>query len=696
MVSFLGQHLAYENVILKEQPSMYLAKILVFVLTLAITAPFAAAQAKSPVPDGIQCRDLPALFQVYTQVHYLVKKVDESIEKQTTERFVKMIDPSKSLLLATDVQNLQNELPKVFADSGKGDCQRLNDAWSIVRRRAAEDEQLARQLLTAKFKLDDNTRIVMDTDKRQYAKTDAARSRRVRDMIQFQISNYLVAGLSMDQAKSQLLHRYGLVGKRMAERQNKGKIPWLWAEAFAEALDPHSAYMAPDELADFEISMKLSLEGIGAQLRTEDGFTVIQSLVPGGQAEKTGQLQAGDKIIAVAQEGEKPVSTIDMESNEVVKMIRGKKGTKVTLTILREVKEAKTFLVTIVRDKIDVSSQAAKITYDTRKIGDRTIKIGIIDLPSFYGGEKGGRSSYADIKKLLNEAHDQKADGIVLDLSRNGGGLLDEAVRISGLFIKRGAVVATKGGDGKLRVLEDTDPDIEWPGPVAVIISPASASASEILAGALKDYRRALIIGGDKTFGKGTVQNVVSLPAEIGAVRVTTGMFFLPGGASTQLRGVTSDIQVPSVLDGFNLGEEKLDYAMPAQAVTLFLSSTANAESASNRWNPVQPAMIATLAEKSKARIATDPAFAKIREQLQDLAKNRGEVRLGDLRKRTAKEKAKKANSAIPAAKPDKTDPPAPAKSIQSQDEEDLDSLQGAVVKECVNVLADAIAGDLH
>ncbi len=673
---------------------MYLAKILVFVLMIFIAAPFAAAQAQSSVPDGIQCRDLPALFHVFTQVHYLIKKVDSSVEKHTAEQFIKILDPSKSLLLATDVQNLQNELPKVFTDSVNGDCQKLNDAWSIVRRHAAEDEQLAKQILTEKFKLDDNTKLMMNPDKRPYAKTDAARSQRVRDMIQFQISNYLVAGLTMDQAKKQLIHRYELVGKRLAERQNKGKIPWIWAESFAEALDPHSAYMAPDELADFEITMKLSLEGIGAQLRTEDGFTVIQSLVPGGQAEKTGQLQPGDKIIAVAQDGESPVSTIDMESNEVVKMIRGKKGTKVTLTILREGKEAKTFLVTIVRDKIDVSSQAAKITYDTRKIGERAITIGIIDLPSFYGGEKGGRSSYEDMKKLLNEARGKKADGIVLDLSRNGGGLLDEAVRISGLFIKRGAVVATKGGDGKVRVLEDTDPDIEWPGPVAVIISPASASASEILAGALKDYRRALIIGGDKTFGKGTVQNVISLPPEIGAIRVTTGMFFLPGGASTQLRGVPSDISVPSVLDGFNLGEEKLDYALPAQSVPLFLSPTANADDASSRWNPVLPNTVATLAAKSKARIASDPAFAKIREQLQDLAKNRGEVRLGDLRKRTAEEKTKKANSSTPAAKSEKTDQPAPPKSIQSPDEEDLDSPQVAVIKECVNILADAIAAD--
>jgi carboxyl-terminal processing protease len=670
----------------------HLAKILVLALAMSVATPFAAAQAHLSDSAGIQCHDLPALFQIFTQQHYLIRKIDESVEQHTAERFIMMLDPSKSLLLAADVQNLKTELPKVFADATRGDCQRLDAAWNIVKRHAAEDEQLARQILTDKFEIDDSTQLMMDSDKRQYAPTETARSRQVRDMIQFQISNYLTAGLTMDQARHQLIHRYELVDKRLAERQNKGRIPGIWAEAFAEALDPHSAYMAPDELADFEITMKLSLEGIGATLKTNDaGFTVIQSLVPGGQAEKTGLLQPGDKIIAVAQDGVNPVSTIDMEVTEVVKMIRGKKGTKVTLTILRQGKVNKTFLVTIVRDKIDVSSQAAKITYETRKIGERTLKIGIINLPSFYGGESGGRSSYEDIKRLLAEARGQKADGIVLDLSRNGGGLLNEAVLISGLFIRRGAIVATKGSDGKLGILEDTDPDTQWPGPVAVIISHASASASEILAGALKDYRRALIIGSSKTFGKGTVQSVLSLPPEIGAIRVTIGMFFLPGGESTQLRGVPSDIRLPSIYDGFDLGEEKLDYALPAQSVPSFLSPAADSDVAGDHWNPVVTDSVAKLAEKSRKRIAVDPGFAKIREQLQDMEKNRGVVRLGDLRKREAKEKADKANSTAPLAKPDKGDQPAPQQIMQSQDEEPVDSLQAAIVKECVNILADEI-----
>jgi carboxyl-terminal processing protease len=457
--------------------------------------------------------------------------------------------------------------------------------------------------------------------------------------------------------------------------------------------------MPPDELTDFEIALKLSLEGIGAVLTSDDGFTVIQSLVPGGQAAKTGQLRPKDKIIAVAQENEAPVPTIDMDLSDVVKMIRGKKGTRVSLTVLREGKTTSTFIVSIVRDKIDVSSQAAKITYQTHKVGERTVKLGILELPSFYGGERGGRSSYEDVKRLLAEARAQKVDGIVLDLSRNGGGLLDDAVRISGLFIKRGAVVGTKSADGKLSVLDDTDANVEWAGPLVVVISHASASASEIVAGALHDYHRAIIVGSEKTFGKGTVQVVVPMPSEIGAIRVTTGMFFLPGGDSTQLKGVPSDVAVPSVFDGFNLGEDKLEYALPAQSVPSFVSTAANGNGGDDHWEPVPQAIVASLAERSKARVAAEPAFAKIREQLQDLAKNKDPVHLGDLRKRSSKDKT------APAATHNTKGPGAKDRNAgkgskndtgdMADDDTQVDSQQQAVVNEGANILADAIGAGL-
>src|SRR5262249_7174103 len=264
-----------------------------------------------------------------------------------------------------------------------GDCSVLEHANALLINRSQEDERIAEKMLDPAYKVDDTVEINFDPEKRGYTKSNDERHGLVRKMIHFQMSNLLI-GLPMDQAKKQLIHRYQLFTKRLKERETKKNMPEIYAEAFASSLDPHSSFLAAEALADFQIQMRLSLEGIGAALTTRDGFTVIESLVPGGQAEKSNVLRVKDKIIAVAQDGQKPVATIDMDLQDVVKMIRGKKGTRVTLTVLREGKPAKTFDVTIVRDKIDVKEQAAKINYETRKVGDRTVKVGIIDLPSFY------------------------------------------------------------------------------------------------------------------------------------------------------------------------------------------------------------------------------------------------------------------------------------------------------------------------
>ncbi|MBN1960243.1 MAG: carboxy terminal-processing peptidase [Deltaproteobacteria bacterium] len=692
---------------------MFLARLFGVVLAstiVLISQPvFARSQpAVTSVPAGVQCRDLPSLFRVFMRQHYSVKQIDETLMQHTSKRFIEIIDPSKNMLLAPDLEQLQHDLPKTFTEAQHGNCQRITDVWKLIMQRSVDDQKIVTKTLTPNFKIDDSTQLILEPEKRQYAQNINEREKLVRNTIHFQMSNYLAAGLSMQEAKRQLIHRYELIGKRLAERQSKGEITGLWAEAFAQALDPHSAYMSPDQLTDFEIALKLSLEGIGAVLTSNDGFTIIQSLVPGGQAEKSGQLRPKDKIIAVAQENETPVPTIDMDLSDVVKMIRGKKGTRVTLTILRESKTTKTLNVTIVRDKIDVSSQAAKITYETRKVENHELKIGIIELPSFYGGQKGGRSSYEDMKNLLEQAHEHKADGIVLDLSRNGGGLLEDAVRISGLFIKRGAIVGTKNADGQFEVLEDTNPEVEWDGPLAIIVSRASASASEIVAGALHDYQRALIIGSDTTFGKGTVQMIVPMPVSIGALRVTTGMFFLPGGNSTQMTGVPSDIIIPSVFDGFNMGEDKLEYALAAQKVQPFFSKEANSSTEKNNWQFNYSNALSLLIEKSKTRIAHNPDFAKIQQQIEDLAKNQGVVLLGDLRKRAAKEKDKTpANTRDVGDKKHKKKLKHKNKKLKDQrhdneknnspeDDEQIESLQKAVVAEGVNILADAIIASLR
>jgi carboxyl-terminal processing protease len=470
----------------------------------------------------------------------------------------------------------------------------------------------------------------------------------LKKIVQFQIENSLLTGIDLATAKAKQIHRYELQTMRVVE-QNPMQLITTAAEAFAEALDPHTSYLPPKDLEDLQIQMKLSLEGIGAVLSSDTGFTVIEELIPGGGAEKTGLLKPKDKIIAVAQEGEKPVDVIDMDLRDVISMIRGKKGTRVTLTILRQAQRKERFNVTIVRDKIDVKEQEAKITYEIRKVSGRQYRFGVIDLPSFYGGEKGGKSSYEDVKKLLAGARRQQVDGIVLNLSRNGGGLLEEAVRLAGLFIGNGGIVAVKDSRGRVTILANgsaapgnegdersinaasaEDPRALYMGPLVVLTNRLSASASEIVAGTLQDYHRAVIIGSDHTYGKGSVQSLMPLPLELGAMKVTTALYFLPGGKSTQKTGVVADVRLPGWFVFEDIGEAALDYPLPAQAIEPFLGVR---EKAAPHWKPVDERLIAKLMSKSQGRVAKDAKFAKIIKDNKEAADKKGIIQLDDLRK---------------------------------------------------------------
>jgi carboxyl-terminal processing protease len=365
-------------------------------------------------------------------------------------------------------------------------------------------------------------------------------------------------------------------------------------------------------------------------------------------------LKPKDRIISVTQEGEKPVNIIDMDLRDVVKMIRGKKGTQVTLTILRQAERTNRFNVTITRDKVDIKEQEAKITYETRTVNGRQYRFGVIDLSSFYGDEKEKKSCYEDVRNLLAEARRRHVDGIVLDLSRNGGGLLGEAVRIAGLFLGKGGIVATKdnreqvtilangsatsrtkGDKRKVTTFPAEDPRTVYTGPLVVLTSRLSASASEIVAGALKDYHRAVIVGADHTFGKGSVQALTPLPWDLGGMKVTTALYFLPGGKSTQKIGVEADVLLPIFFILEDVGETALDYPLPAQAITPFLDVPGNVVPL---WKPVKRPMIAELAARSHARVAKNTKFAEIIKNNQEAAGKKGVIRLADLRKEMEKE----------------------------------------------------------
>jgi carboxyl-terminal processing protease len=623
--------------------------LLPLILMMIILIPFTVTA------QDLTCSDLPKLMEVFHAKHYAMKSTTPEIRMHAVDQMIKRLDPSKTLLYESDLEKLKPLLTNLFESAEKDNCASLKPVYDLLVVRARENEAIVKNILGPDFRPDKMTELNINIDKRPYPKTMAEKQGLLKKILQFQIENALTTDIDLATAKKKQIHRYELQTKRVVE-QNPAHLITSSAEAFASALDPHTSYLPPEDFEDLEIHMKLSLEGIGALLSSDTGFTIIEELIPGGGAEKTGLLKPKDKIIAVAQEGEKPVDVIDMDLREVISMIRGKKGTRVTLTILRQAQRKERFAVTIVRDKIEVKDQEAKITYEIRKAGGRQYHFGVIDLPSFYGDEKGGKSSYEDVKRLLADARRQKVNGIVLNLSRNGGGLLEEAVRLAGLFIGNGGIVAVKDSRGRVTILANgsaapykegdkqniiaapaEDPRELYMGPLVVLTSRLSASASEIVAGALQDYHRAVIVGSDHTYGKGSVQALMPLPLKLGAMKVTTALYFLPGGKSTQKIGVMADVRLPGWFVLEDIGEAALDYSLPAQAIEPFLGVR---EPDAPYWKPVDERLIAKLISKSQGRVAKDAKFAKIIKDNKEAVAKKGIIQLDDLRKTIKEEGA--------------------------------------------------------
>lgn len=589
---------------------------------------------------NLSCQTVPGLMRAYLVNHVVKRELTKDLEKNTVDQYIKSLDPAKAILFKKDVEAMQKDLATLFAGMRTGDCGALKRTQDILLLRAQEVEKFVRDYLGPKYKFDDKVSFVLDPDKRSPPKDAAEREAFLKNYLHFQISNYLLTDIPLEEARSKLLHRYELVTKRVKERKDT-ELNVYFAKAFTLALDPHSEYYSNEDWEDFKIGMGLSLEGIGATLSSQDGFTTVEELVPGGAADRAKVLKPKDKITAVGQgETGQLVNVVDMELRDVVKLIRGKKGTKVKLSILRtEGKENKRYEYIIVRDKVDLKQQEAKYRLETRKVGDRTLKFAVIDLPSFYGDTE--RSSYKDMMVLVKKAQSENVDGMLLNLSRNGGGLLDDAVKISGLFIKEGGVVAKQDARKNLDILTDPDPGIYYSGPLVVLTSRLSASASEILAGAVKDYRRAVVVGGDHTFGKGTVQAVMPLPKGLGAMKVTTEMFFLPNGKSTQHQGVPGDVVLPSPFHTDEVGEKALDYSVEAQNIKAFLSDKANSTDSKQAWKPVSAATIKMLAKKSEARVKADKSFDEIRKDVEEVKKDNHVIKLSEVRAKAIKNKSK-------------------------------------------------------
>lgn len=627
-----------------------LSLLLPLALVAALAGPAAASSPSAAVVPGavhgaegadksLGCGDLSRLMATYLQNHVLYHAMTDDLRGRVAESHLRVLDSSRSLFLEAEAAEMRKKTREVFPSLSLDDCSLLDAMHRASIERYREMEHFVRRFVSDDdYAIDEQAELVLDPEKRGFPKTRAEREALYRKLVHFQMSNYVSNGEPLAEAKQKLIHRYELMTRR-AEEMTPDEIYARFLGAFAVSLDPHSSYLTPDSLEDFRIHMGLSLEGIGAVLSSRDGYTVVEEVVPGGAADLSGALQPKDRILAVGQETGEMVDVIDMDLRDVVRMIRGKKGTLVRLAVLRQGAETERFTVRLVRDKINLEEQAAKLEFKTIERDGRKLKLAVLELPSFYGDkEPGARQATEDVARLLDLVQREKVDGLVLDLSRNGGGLLEYAVRISGFFLKRGGVVAVGDSGKRNQVLEDPDGSILYSGPLVVLTSRVTASAAEILAGAVKDYRRGVVVGDDHTFGKGSVQTVAPLPPGLGALKLTTAMFFRPGGASTQQKGVQADIVLPSLTQVPDFGEQYQPYSLPGREIERFAADREAGLNAAGGYAAVSADTIEQLRRQSEQRVSASERFAQVREEIAKQRENEGVVKVADLIEKKAGE----------------------------------------------------------
>lgn len=577
-------------------------------------------------------RIVPILLEQY---HYLQNELTNKVvlSGKFLDRYLEMLDGLHLHFLQSDIEEF-NQYRPVLDDllEKKGEITPAHKIFSRFLERVTQRVDYVGELIaTEKFEFTGNDRYNLDRRKTPRPKNLEAAKELWRQHLRYEILQEKLNKEKPEDIAKKITKRYSRLLRSLQE-YDRDDVFELYLSAFAQVFDPHTDYMGKSSLESFNINMSLSLFGIGALLQSEDGYCKIKSLVSGGPAAKSKQIKEDDRIVAVAQGSDEPVDVVEMKLNKVVDMIRGPKDTKVRLTIIPAdaVDPSVRKEVTLVRDEIKLEGLEAKAkVIDMPLENGKQVRLGVIDLPSFYAdfdlsGKKTDpehrKSTTRDVSILLKKLNSEHVEGIILDLRRNGGGSLEEAINLTGLFIKDGPVVQVKDHEGKRYVDNDTDPSILYDGPLIVLTSRFSASASEILAGALQDYGRALIVGDKSTHGKGTVQQLIQLDklrqlrrseTNPGALKVTIRKFYRPSGSSTQLKGVVPDIILPSPNNFAEVGEASLDNAMAWDEIK---------GAKFDRLNRIQP-LLSELQKRSTARIAGDQDSKFLQEDIDQLKK---------------------------------------------------------------------------
>ncbi|MGD2083205.1 MAG: carboxy terminal-processing peptidase, partial [Chromatiales bacterium] len=586
-----------------------LALLCLLILALPALATVQEVPVGDLVPDRSQRQTAFIITKVIDRYHYRDLKLDDELSSEVLDDYLDSLDPNRIYFLQSDIDTFEvyrDRLDEALKEA------RLEPAFSIFRiyRFRVEDRvAFALSVLNRQLDFTRDEEYRFDRDDVPWPGDRSEQDDLWRKRVKNDILSLRLSGKKEDEIKETLKKRYeGIVTR--ARQLRADDVFQLFINAYTTRLDPHTSYMSPRSSENFDISMRLSLEGIGAVLSTENEYTEVQRLVKGGPAEQSGQVQAGDRIIGVAQDDDgEMVDVIGWRLQDVVDLIRGSKGTVVRLQLMPDSAAAggPTREVRLVRNEIKLEDQAASSEVID---GLEGMRIGVIEIPAFYRdfqarseGDADFRSTTRDVRGILNSLTAEGVDGIVIDLRHNGGGSLSEATELTGLFIEQGPVVQVRDSTGKLELESDPDPQVVYSGPLAVLVDRHSASASEIFAGAIQDYGRGIIIG-EPTFGKGTVQTLVDLDRfvrgedDLGRLRLTMAQFYRVNGDSTQFRGVVPDILFPFASSSDEEGERSLDHALP--------------------WGHIKPAdfhgyglgSLVDISSRHDRRIHDDPGFS--------------------------------------------------------------------------------------
>jgi carboxyl-terminal processing protease len=594
----------------------------------ATAAPIPAASTSlKPIASQTQAALLASRF--LARSHYKAMPLDDAMSEKIFDRYFKSLDSERMFFLQSDIDEYAAMRTRLDDAINNESLQLPFAIYATYQQRFDERIAYARELLKTKpdFTIDESFQV--DREKAPWLKTEEEAREVWRKRVKNDWLRLKLAGKDEKGIRETLDKRYENYMQRVRKFNNEDVFQ-IFMNAYAMSIEPHTNYLGPRSAENFDIAMRLSLEGIGAVLQTRDDYTVIREVVPGSPADKSGKIKVGDRVIAVAQADGPYADVMGWRLDDVVALIRGAKDSVVRLQVLPADAgpDGKAITVSMVRKKISMEEQSAKKSIIEVKTDGQKRRVGVISLPTFYHdfearrrGDREFKSATRDVARLLRELKKEKVDTVLVDLRNNGGGSLMEAVELTGLFIDKGPVVQQRAADGKVDIESDTNSGLVWNGPVGVLINRGSASASEIFAAAIQDYGRGIILG-ESSFGKGTVQTMVPLDryahvenARYGELKMTIAQFFRINGGTTQLRGVIPDIKMPALSDPDNFGESSYDNALP--------------------WTTIKAAyyvpsgdvreLVAPLQKRHEARIAKDPDFKFLTQDLAEIRKLRKE-----------------------------------------------------------------------